>query len=287
VLLLLGFACSTGSEGPPTDSSPGETASGDTGESGEDVGAPEWDPEQVAGFLSSQLARRMPEPRPAIEAYNELLSHAEPGCPTFERADTIGWIGWAGVYGTTCTTSEGWQWFGLAQAGAGCELDSVGVSMLDFGQVASYLITSPTGEVNEGGGSFGQRCEWTSAAGTCSGWFTGSFTYPIASDWLAEGAEGAVFVESSWEGETFRVELDGGMGYQAGTLGFDALVLSPEGVSGGIAVRDPGGYWHELPLDSDGCGNLGWRGQDEGRVCLDFSGWLSPPDPGAVLCSSL
>lgn len=251
-----------------------------------DVGEPDWSREVVAAFLEDRLARLRPDSEPIVLAYDTLMGHREFGCPLAEVATLAHWVTWANDSSGVCTTDAGWTWFGLADGHAYCELDDTGTSLVDIGALVSFDVYGPAGEHDFAGGTFGQSCVWTAEAGECEGWLTGSFLFSMESDWLAEGIEASVFILDTWEGDAHTILLDGGAGYGEGDIAFQSLTLSDAGSEGGLSVRDPTGYWHELDVDADGCGNLTWRGLDEGTLCLDFSTWSLPLGRAEYVCSS-
>jgi hypothetical protein len=281
--MLLLLACAAPTEGESGESGPADTAF--------DSAAPEsvtpvWGLTEVEAVIAGDLADERPSPQPVLRGYAMLLQHASPGCPSFEDPNRGNWQGWATIIGETCYSEDGWGWFGLTQASGVCDLDPEGTSVLGLGVVASFEVTSPEGVSYVGGGTFLSECLWTSSGGSCDEQITGTFHFPGAEvAWLSEGIEAAVYSRSTWEGDDWAVTLTGGAELGAGDIALDAVVLTPSGVSGGLSVRDPTGYWHELELGPDGCGTLTFAGVEEGTVCPDFSAWLVPPAPLEEFCS--
>ena len=269
---LLLVACSAETE-------PTESPAGEDGRVFVDTGEPEAPALQLAevgAFLNGRFAETAPSAGSMAVAYTELMGHRTLTCPKAEYATLKTWVVWA-AEGEDCTTEDGWVFSGLANAQGACEKIDGG-TMVDVGVLASFQVTDPDGLLFYGGGSFNQRCEWTDAEGWCDGALTGAFGYGAVEGWLGEGIDSSVFVTDTWVGEDHELTYSGGLGFADGDVTFQELVVNAQGATGGLSVRDPTGYWHELEFaeNGGGCGQLRWRGQPEGELCLDLSVWRAP-----------
>jgi hypothetical protein len=220
-----------------------------------------------------------------------MMSHRSGNCPRLERDDREDWSTWFGGQDPvnhpeveSCTTPDGWEFYGLSITGRACVTREDGPFTVEFGLLASYLVTSPEGLVSQGGGSNVQTCTWEGESGTCTSQITGEFRFGAESGWVGEGIDASLVTEGAWNGDDWTLTVDGGAGFEAGDVFFEALALTPAGASGKVSLRDPTGFWHEVALDADGCGDVTWRGAPSGRICPDFSAWLTPPDTLADLC---
>jgi hypothetical protein len=245
----------------------------------EDTGlpaGPAWSLEEVAARLAEVLSEPAPTSGGMALSYEELMSHRTLSCPQAEMPTLDAWVVWASQ-GAPCTTEEGWSWYGLANGAGGC-MTGDGIDQVDVGALVSFEATDPQGQVFAAGGTFYQGCSFSESEGACVGALTGAFHYPAASGWLADGVEAALYIDDTWEGDRHELLYDGGVTRGGVSLAFGELRVTPESVEGRIALRDPTDYWHEMTLtaDSGGCGQMSWRGEAEGEVCIDASAWNAP-----------
>ena len=249
----------------------------------EDTGLPEgptWSLDEVAARLAEVLSQPAPTSGSMALSYEELMGHRSLTCPQAETASLDIWVVWASA-GSPCTTEEGWTWYGIANGAGGCS-SADGMEDVQVGALVSFEATDPQGEVFEAGGTFHQACRFSEREGECEGALTGAFHYPAATGWLADGVESALYVGDTWEGDRHELLYDGGVTRGGLSLAFHELRVTPEHVEGRIALRDPTDYWYEMMLtaDSGGCGQMSWRGEVLGEVCIDASAWNAPiPHP--------
>lgn len=232
---------------------------------------PTWGVVDVQAFLDAHLADIRPEPGALGEAYQALMAHAEPPCPSLAEPGNP-WGPWATGL-DSCTSVSGWTWRGQGVAAASCR-----DGRWDAGALVSFEVAGSAGEVALAGGTFQLACDEAPDAGECFGQLTGSFRFSEAAPALAEGFTSSLFVDEAWGPEGRTTSLDGGVSWPDGTLALRGVVVEDGVARGGLAVRDVGGSWFsvELPEGGSGCAPLTWGGAALGEVCVDLGPWSAP-----------
>lgn len=264
-----------------------------------DTGA---DDEPVAEFGLTDVATELPTAieqmfsstaTPVLDAYEAIMATEDSTCPYYRQ--TEGGDIWYQI--PSCTSEQGTSFYGSAYT------DSNGHTTGDYSATRMFMlcyVELADGSSFTGNGTVEQTTaivEDSVVQGTLS--IQGGFHWDgpgSEGTWISEDAIPTVDVTTLYSPVTGirSLELDG---FLEGELdGFDAasfqgVVLAedsagncttePEGL---FSLRDETGNWYTLTLDGtgdpstpacDGCGELTWRGQDLGSICLDLTQLLA------------
>lgn len=238
---------------------------------------PVWSADEAFTALNFAFSLGIPEPFSLGRVYEGAMGHADFGdgaCPNYE--DPANRTAWGTWYTAGCTSTDGWSFYGTAEAYMGTRAVDGGTET-SVGGLASWEITDTEGALFVGGGSFGVDVVTADAGGTSwEGLFGGTWHYPASEvPWLADGVHTALFYGGQADGEQLEMIVDGGIEHLGTDLYFeDAHFL--RGACGGwpqgeLRVRDPAAAWFTFTLDDrcDGCGRLGLPGGGEEERCLD------------------
>ncbi len=270
----------------------------DTGASDDDPATPpSWGPdspersaEESLALLVDTFDRSVVDPVDVGRVYNAFMEQRESDCPMYEDSTAEGV---PGVWFTPgCTTTTDWTYTGQAQYMEMCEEQSDehgAFSFYNIGMLAQFQNTDPDGELFVGGGNLVHSClVEADGTGACESFMGGTWAYggahagEVGGGWMGDGSETSLFIEHTWTADSRLTELTGGIDLAGFRISFEDTILDWESCdgrpTGAVRIRDPSGWWHELHLDDDcsGCGQMSWRGIDEGRHCIDLATPLTP-----------
>lgn len=237
---------------------------------------------------------------PIIGAYQDLMDHAESGCPSWYTSED-GIPYWY----DSCTTGEGASFEGYAY-----ELDYDGVvdgNITWYGPAVGAVgaIIGPDGTTFEMNGT---AIDWTGEIGDNEAYvqysaMDGEFSYSgQLGGWLSNGLapQFVRYIYDLYPSNARGIQVDGsvtGLDGSIDTVAFEGVYLLEEATtmsdcelepSGVISVRTSDGDWFDLIFDvyvegevlvasegqCDGCA-AAWNGsQYLGEACADFSVWL-------------
>ena len=226
--------------------------------------APEMTVDDAVARLGTAMETGLPNPIDIRDAYVDVLSLAERGCPIRENPDATDANG---VWFDDCVTAAGTHFDGQANFD-----ESASEGAWAFEGVANFVVTYPTGRVFSGGGEF---AEWGEKTGTSRQWTSktgGNYHLSDAAGWLGESGQAGFYVDASVDADGAVVQLDGGVGYDDVDLAFEAMIsdaaVCDAMPSGRVLIRDDTGFWFDVRLDGcDGCGRVVWRDLDLGERC--------------------
>jgi len=230
---------------------------------------------------------------PVFDAYQTIMATEDDVCPAYRQ--TSGGDIWYQI--PTCETASGSSFYGSAYT------DSNGHSTGDYS--VSRLFTLCYVELADGHAFTGNGTIEQTTTIIAGGDIQGTLSIEGGFHWDGPGSEGtwvsgdavptvqatslyspttqirSLTFDGAWEGD-----LDGftAASLQGVSLAADASGGCTTEPEGSFSLRDSSGNWYTLTLDGtgdpstpacDGCGELTWRGEDLGTVCLDLSPLLS------------
>ena len=220
--------------------------------------------------LQAYWERGFPEPFTLREYYLDFLKDGDSDCPVlmdvaFSPQD--------------CISSSGTHFYGLAFYQEQDRVQNQPGQL--FAMQASFELQRPGEEPFVAGGGFGfevlavpdEPTDWMS-------FVQGSFQYPDASGWLAEGVTAGLAIRGSHEGSHYRMNIEGGSGQDETYVFWDSVELDSRICNGHpvgrIGTRVPGSSWVWWTLDDqcNGCGDVEYGGDSMGEFCMDLRGNL-------------
>lgn len=254
-------------------------------------------------IISAMIAGPALNAAPVFPAYLAVMDGQDGSCPNY-----YSYNGNAYWY-DTCTSESGVSYSGYSFYYSYVDYESDGVIYNGDQLFGVATVTDADGDTFQAGGS-AAALSGTAVDGSYTLWQSvvqGSFAYDGAAgrgtwleDHLAPDLTLAAYYVPSYDARAMI--LDGGVSGLGGD--FDTVVFSNVALydiaggcrqepSGLISLRDGEGNWYDVTLDGpvdfggdfdaaacDGCGDVWFRGEDVGQVCVDFTtltSWGSEP----------
>lgn len=238
-----------GAETASTDTSGTLTAGWDTA-SPWSLHDPALSAAEVVARIDDVLAAGLPDSPALMASLDRLVALGEPGvCGGDGRNLLLPMSG--------CTTESGWLMGGLL-------FYAISEDNLGYSATGDLFAVDPEGNRWIGAGDL------TYAGQLDGGWrfeVAGTWGYVYDPGWPGSQPSLAMIVDVTPD----RTRLDGGYMPGDDAVYFDAVEVSQEGlVSGTLSLRDPLGDWYQLPLDTTGCGSVGWGETTLGEGCVQI-----------------
>jgi hypothetical protein len=231
-----------------------------------------WSVHDLQTALEDALRHGWPTPHLPQATYLDLLERGDESCPGGNQLD--------GTDPRGCTAVSGVHFAGLSTWFEETSADE-DTTHFSWNLTADFAITTPEGQVFEGGGS-AQAAGVIDAGSNSASWtgrLEGSWRLTGGDGWLEGGVSTVADIEVGQNAQGTRVLVDGGVTVHSVALDADSLVLDPAVGShpqGTLSVRDPGGGWWAVVFQdpSSACGQVSWQNQKAGEICPDLAGAL-------------
>lgn len=230
---------------------------------------------------------------PVFSAYRLAMQAARPDCPG--ATDSGGVQFWA----TTCVTPDGAVFEGYGSLIEYDESNFAGTvlnanALINTASGYTYVSAASILEVHMFGVGSDRRAfdAWTSGVGGTNSWDGPG----VGGTWMEDALQPAITLDfNSYDDGARDGRVSGVVAVDLGV--FDAVAYGDTTVrnaasgaacweepEGSVSLRDANANWYEVRFDGgvevddldscDGCGEVWWRGESLGEVCVDFSSWL-------------
>jgi hypothetical protein len=228
---------------------------------------PPWTAEEAAAQMDTLLAQDWPSPAHIRDTYLSAMAHGDVTCPGDSEEMVSPSTAMEG-----CTADSGWSYQGNAVYSA---MGTPGEDdMVSWWLSADFRITSPEGHAFTGGGGVLMSVfDGTASGATYQAEIYGTWRDTGQDGWLGTGLSSIFTAGVSGTGDTQQIELDGGLGTDAGHLFFSSVTiggLDCDGLTGRIGLNDGLGYWYWVDIDCGSCGPMTYAGQPVGDACLSL-----------------
>ena len=223
--------------------------------------------DQIVAAIEAAFATGIPEPLLPRDSYLSFFEHADGACPTGVGTSLPGDF-------EGCSTEDGTFFFGHSEYDQGVEGYEAGFYLL-----GDFYMLDVDGNRFDGGGEILVQVWHEDATLRWTSMVLGTWSYPPAGDWMAEGDSTAMWQLGKVNGNNRAVALEGSWQAPGANLSFKTFLFD-EGVchgapTGELTLREDTGYRYVLTFASpcDGCASVVYADDtDMGSVCIDFGG---------------